>query len=111
MSNEKITTGEWYIEEKKEKNKFGAFATNISSTGSSIHFISIWGSGEDDEEAEANAKLVCSSPKMKETLSDCAETMNILLIELKKDDVILRHEVQSRLSQIEKTLKQAGFSL
>jgi hypothetical protein len=59
------------------------------------------------DQIKADMTLIAAAPTMYEVLNDCIETMNILLMELHKDDVILRHEVQSRKDQIEKTINIA----
>lgn len=51
------------------------------------------------------ADIILTYNKAIEVLNSCKETMNILLMELKKDDIILRHEVESRKKQIENYLK------
>jgi len=57
------------------------------------------------EEAQATAKVIANAPLMVDTLESCLETINIMLLELRKDDVILRHELTSRKTQVENTLK------
>jgi hypothetical protein len=59
------------------------------------------------EEAISNAKLIAAAPEMIETLNNCLETINIMLTEIKKDEVILRHELESRKKNILRTIEKA----
>jgi len=63
--------------------------------------------GETAEEAEANTNLIATTPEMLDVLSDALETMNILLNEMPKEEVVLRHEIAGRKLQIEAIIQKA----
>ena len=72
-----FTKGEWKINPDKETNEWGATETFIE-TDNVKNFISVYG---DDEEAEANAKLIAAAPLMYNALKgihDDPETFNDL---------------------------------
>ena len=100
------TPGDWYIQfmnrddeesdfwVKSDENPVVHYGTDIMAEDYGEH------NGYPREQRLADAKLIAASPKMYEMIHDCLETLNILLLELPKDDVILRHEVESRKNQI-----------
>jgi len=102
MEKLNYTPGDWYIQFMEKDNPESDFWVK-SDINPVVHYgtdILAEDYGEHNgyprEQRLADAKLVAASPKMFGVLNDCIETMNILLMELPKDDVILRHEIEKR---------------
>jgi len=70
MSEFKGTKGSWYVDhEESGKNEFDVKYTPISSDRIKT-IIDVYG---DDEQSEANAKLIACAPEMLEILLRCSE--------------------------------------
>ena len=109
-----ITKGECVIVKKPHQ------LTHIRTKGSDQQIATIFagrmtmnGKVMPIEETIANGKVMTDAlntaqkcgllpSELLEIVKSCEETMNILLIELPKTDIILRNEVSNRLKQIKK---------
>ena len=105
----KHTPGPWSINDlmAKDKRRVVFWYYIIDRNRNDIVEVKGRHCGIKNSIAEANVKLIVVAPEMFDVLSDALETMNILLNEMPKEEVVLRHEITGRKLQIESIIQKA----